>query len=142
MSMGGGRGPGTTLSEINVTPLVDVMLVLLIIFMVSAPMLQRGVEVDLPSSHNAPPMKVDEAKLKITLKPSAVKPGAFEVDIEGTPVPLAALKDVISRNAKIQRDKEIYLAADGSVPYREVVKVMTYAKEAGAAKVGLVLRAE
>jgi biopolymer transport protein TolR len=124
----GGKGP---LSEINVTPLVDVMLVLLIIFMVSAPMMTTGLEVDLPKTR-APRMDREEEKLLLTIdKQQKVFLGEAEV-------PYDKLEQALTTNERLQRDKEIYLQADETVPYGFVAKVMALVRRGGIEKVGLV----
>ena len=128
MSGGGGKGP---LSEINVTPLVDVMLVLLIIFMVSAPMMTTGIEVDLPKTR-APQMDREEEKLLLTItKEQKVFLGEAEV-------PYDRLEQALTTNDRLQRDKEIYIQADETVPYGFVAKVMALIRRGGIEKVGLV----
>src|SRR5688572_6332247 len=118
MAMSSSRGTGGPMSEINVTPLVDVMLVLLIIFMVTAPLMQQGVKVDLPEA-NAEPMKTStEEKLVLTL----AKDG--KAYLGKTEVPLERITDLLSANEKLKIDKELYLHADQSLPYGLVVKVM------------------
>lgn len=127
-STGGGKGP---VSEINVTPLVDVMLVLLIIFMVSAPMMTTGIEVDLPSTR-APRMDIDEEKLLLTITSERK---VFLGEIE---VPYDRLEEALSTNERLQREKEIYVQADEVVPYGFVTKVMALVRRAGIEKMGLV----
>jgi biopolymer transport protein TolR len=124
----GGKGP---LSEINVTPLVDVMLVLLIIFMVSAPMMTTGVEIDLPKTR-APRMDLEEQKLILSIdKQQKVFLGEIEV-------PYDRLEDALTNNARLQQEKELYLQADETVPYGFVAKVMALIRRGGIDKVGLV----
>jgi biopolymer transport protein TolR len=124
----GGKGP---LSEINVTPLVDVMLVLLIIFMVSAPMMTTGVEIDLPKTR-APRMDLEEQKLILSIdKQQKVFLGEIEV-------PYDRLEDALTNNARLQTEKELYLQADETVPYGFVAKVMALIRRGGIDKVGLV----
>ena len=124
----GGKGP---LSEINVTPLVDVMLVFLIIFMVSAPMMTTGVEIDLPKTR-APRMDLEEQKLILSIdKQQKVFLGEIEV-------PYDKLEDALTNNARLQQEKELYLQADETVPYGFVAKVMALIRRGGIDKVGLV----
>ncbi len=127
---GGGRRP-SQLSEINVTPLVDVMLVLLIIFMVSAPMLTTGVSVDLPRAR-APRMDMDDEKLLVTVTRD------LKVYLGENEVPIDRLEDVILHNARIQSESELYVQADEDVPYGFVVRVMALVRRAGVEKLGLV----
>ena len=130
MAMSGGSG-GSMLTEINVTPLVDVMLVLLIIFMVTAPMLQTGVDVNLPQA-KAQTIPDDEGKLILTMtKDKRIFLGKFEI-------PAAEVETRLKTNAKLALDKELYLHADKDLPYGEVVKIMAVIKQAGVDKLGMV----
>jgi biopolymer transport protein TolR len=130
MTTGGGGGK-QPLSEINVTPLVDVMLVLLIIFMVSAPMMTTGLEIDLPNTR-APRMDREEEKLLLSItKEQKVFLGEAEV-------PFDKLEAALTTNERLQREKELYLEADETVPYGFVAKVMALVRRGGIEKVGLV----
>ena len=133
MGMSGGRGaPGrTTMSEINVTPMVDVMLVLLIIFMVTAPLIQQGVKVNLPEAKAAP---VEATEKKLVLSIDAQK-RVFLGDAE---IALEDLEAKLQANAKAQADKEVYLHADRDIPYGVVVEVMAAAQRAGISNVGMI----
>jgi biopolymer transport protein TolR len=131
MAMSTGGGAGGTLAEINVTPLVDVMLVLLIVFMVTAPMLQTGVDVDLPDAR-AQTLPDDTGKLIVTITKDK---RAF---IGKSPVPMEQLEEMLKANQKLKIDKEIYLHADTSLPYGDVVKVMAAISLGGAAKLGII----
>ena len=127
-SGGGGKAP---VGEINVTPLVDVMLVLLIIFMVSAPMMNTGVEVDLPAAQ-APQVEITEEKLLLTVgKDQKVYLGRDEV-------PYERLEATLLANERMKKEKELYVQADQNVPYGFVVKVIAIVKKAGITKLGLV----
>jgi biopolymer transport protein TolR len=131
MSTGGGGGQSGTLSEINVTPLVDVMLVLLVVFMVTAPMLQTGVEVNLPEA-KARTIPDDTGLLIVTIAPDhKVYIGKMQIAPENVD---ATLKS----NAKLQADHEAYLHADQSLPYGEIVKIMAAMQQGGAEKLGLI----
>ena len=126
------RGRRPLVAEINVTPLVDVMLVLLIIFMVTAPLLQQGIKVDLPNT-DAPPMKTStEERLVLTLTKD------MRAYLGKTEVPLERLTDLLSTNEKLRLDKELYLHADQELPYGVVVKVMAAAKAGGADSIAMV----
>jgi biopolymer transport protein TolR len=125
---GGGR---VTMSEINVTPMVDVMLVLLIIFMVTAPLIQQGVKVNLPETKAAP---VEAAEKKLVLSIDAQR----RIYIGEAEVPVDELEKKLASNAKAQADKELYLHADRDVPYGVVVDVMAAAQRAGITNVGMI----
>ncbi len=127
-SGGGGKQP---VGEINVTPLDDVMLVLLIIFMVSAPMMNTGVDVDLPAAQ-APQVQLDEEKLLLTVtRDQKVYLGRDEIAFE-------KLEATLLANERMQREKELYMQADETVPYGFVAKVIALVKKAGISKLGLV----
>ena len=133
MAMGSNRGGNgrVTMSEINVTPMVDVMLVLLIIFMVTAPLIQQGVKVNLPETRAAP-VEAGDKKLVISID---VQKRVYLGDAE---VPVAELETRLATNAKAQADKELYLHADRDVPYGVVVDVMAAAQRAGITNVGMI----
>ncbi len=130
MSMGGGNNGGM-ISEINVTPLVDVMLVLLIIFMVTAPMMMQGVDVALPETTSAP-LSAEKEHLVITIDPNS------QIYINEFQVSLDTLRDKLSKIIETKPDKEAYLRADKSIPYGTVVRVMAEIKAAGIDKLGMV----
>ena len=131
MSSGGGSKGRTTMSEINVTPMVDVMLVLLIIFMVTAPLIQQGVKVNLPDARAAP-VEASEKKLVLSVN------DAKEVYIGEAPVLIEELEDKLRNNVKAQEDKEVYLNADREIPYGVVVEVMAAAQRAGIENIGMI----
>ena len=131
MSMGGSGGQGGAITEINVTPLVDVMLVLLIIFMITAPMLQTGVDVNLPQA-KAQTIPDDEGKLILTVtKDKRVFLGKLQI-------PFDDVEKTLKSNAKLNADKELYLHADKDLLYGDVVKIMAAVKQAGVDKLGMV----
>jgi biopolymer transport protein TolR len=122
--------PKTYVAEINVTPLVDVMLVLLIIFMVSAPMMKEGMKVDLPE---AEARALGESQdLVITISNNKA------VDINGSPVELGRLEMVLSQIKEQRNVEAVYLQADKSIPYGFVVQVMSVIRMSGLTKIGLV----
>ncbi len=133
MGMGGRSGPPgrSTMSEINVTPMVDVMLVLLIIFMVTAPLIQQGVKVNLPQA-KAAPIDAEEKKLVLTVD------AAQKVYIGDAEVALEELEAKLRANTKAQADKEVYLHADRQIPYGVVVEVMAATQRAGISGVGMI----
>lgn len=136
VSMGGGghrRGPGHSriMSEINVTPLVDVMLVLLIVFMVAAPMLTVGIVVDAPETAAQP---IPDQGEPITV--SIIADGTIYV--QETPVALENLVPQLEAIATAGYDQRIYIRGDKNRPYGDVAKVMGKINAAGFKSVGLV----
>lgn len=130
--MSAGKGGGrATLSEINVTPMVDVMLVLLIIFMVTTPLIQQGVKVNLPET-KAAPVEPDEKKLVVSIDL------AKRVFIGEAEVTLADFEEKLKTNAKAQQEKEMFLHADRDLPYGIVIDVMAAAQRAGVTNVGMI----
>lgn len=125
----------SSLSQINVTPFVDVMLVLLIIFMVTAPMLDQGVEVDLPEVAEAPGLPAQQEPIIVTLdRKGQIMIGKAKID------QLDKLGPVLQQAMKGKPDREVFLEADQKVPYGRVVQVMAAVKKAGVEKLGMVTR--
>jgi biopolymer transport protein TolR len=123
----------TVLAQINVTPFVDVMLVLLIIFMITAPMMEKGVDVALPEVENAPNLAAVKEPLIITVTSKGqIMVGSNRVENADKLTPV--LQQVLSE----RDDKTVYLEADKSVPYGRVVQVMAAVKRAGVARLGMV----
>ncbi|PLX88892.1 MAG: protein TolR [Desulfuromonas sp.] len=128
-------GRRSSLSQINVTPFVDVMLVLLIIFMVTAPMMDQGVEVDLPEVAEAPSLPSQKEPLVVTVEKSGtILIGKSKIDTVEKLIP------VLQQALKEKKDREVYLEADQKVPYGRVVQVMAAVKRAGIEKLGMVTR--
>ena len=123
------------LSQINVTPFVDVMLVLLIIFMVTAPMMLQGVDVDLPET-TTQPLRVKDEPLILTVK----KDGKFYVGRKE--IPVVVLRQKLQAIFEGRDSKEIFLRADRDAPYGMVVKALAAAREAGAKQLGMVTEPE
>ncbi|HEY8154340.1 MAG TPA: protein TolR [Myxococcota bacterium] len=123
------------LSEINVTPFVDVMLVLLIIFMVTAPMMQQGVDVDLPETTTQPIRVQDEPLILTVQKDGKVHIGRHEI------AP-ADLREKLAAIFEGRDSRELFLRADKEAPYGVVVKALAAAREAGATKLGMVTEPE
>jgi biopolymer transport protein TolR len=133
MAMSGGGG-GRAVSDINVTPLVDVMLVLLIIFMVTAPLITQGVPVNLPQT-KAETLPGDDKKLVLTV--TAEKKIYIGSNAENA-IPYEELETKLRANAKLQQDKELYLHADRKLEYGFVVDIMATVKRAGVETLGMV----
>jgi biopolymer transport protein TolR len=131
MAMGGHNDNRGTMAEINVTPLVDVMLVLLVIFMVTAPMMQQGVQVNLPKA-DTKAMNPAEETVVVTVD----KNDKVFINKEETPEGdlRSKLTDLFAQRTR----KEVFLKADSSVPYGEVVKIMADIKGAGIERLGMV----
>jgi biopolymer transport protein TolR len=131
-----GQGiPNRPMSEINVTPFVDVMLVLLIIFMVTAPMMQQGIDVDLPET-TTQDIRVREEPLILTVqKDGKVFLGRREIPVEQLTEKMTAILEGLDR-------KEIFLRADRAAQYGIVAKALASARQAGATKLGMVTEPE
>ncbi len=134
MAFSTGRHSRSAMSEINVTPLVDVMLVLLIIFMVTAPMMQEGVTVDLPDTDHGSPLEKGQAPDDIVV--SVDNKGA--VFINDKEIAEKDLVEQITAKAKSNPRQEVYLRADKSVPYGIVVRVMSALRKAGISNLGMI----
>jgi biopolymer transport protein TolR len=129
--MTAGEGNGHLMSDINVTPLVDVMLVLLIIFMVTAPMMMQGVDVALPEA-TAEPLESEKENLIITIdKKDQIFINDFQVTVD-------FLQEKLKKILEGRSDREVYLKADKDIPYGTVVRVMAEIKAAGVEKLGMV----
>jgi biopolymer transport protein TolR len=134
MAASGGSGR-QTLTEINVTPLVDVMLVLLIIFMVTAPLIQQGVEVKLPEAR-AKAIDAEEQKLVLSLRSDrSIWLGAGD---DAARIPFAQLEEKLKANSRAMKEKELYLMADRALPYGFVVEVMATVQRAGITNLGMI----
>ena len=133
-SAAGTRSTPTTLAEINVTPLVDVMLVLLIVFMVSAPLMQQGVQVDLPrAAAGALNEAQDPVVISITKK--------REIAFNGTTIESGTLRTRLEAMAQAKPDIQILIQGDQGVPYGVVAQVMAEVKRAKIYRIGLVTEA-
>ena len=127
------QGNGTTISQINVTPLVDVMLVLLVIFMVTAPIIQQGVQVNLPQA-KAGAIPGKEEQLVVAIARNG------RIYLNDNPMTLPELGKKLRAISKIRLDKEVYLRADQDVRYGIVMRTIAEIKQAGIEKLGMVTR--
>lgn len=137
MGMGSIRGKGrkSLVAEINVTPLVDVMLVLLIIFMVTAPMMTQGIDISLPkTTGEALPQDNDEKPLQVEVNAA----GQIFFGDHTAPLNIADLRDKLEKLSSERRGEPIYLQADENVNYGIVVQIMAQIKQAGFDKLGMV----
>ena len=133
---GRGRRVMTSLAEINVVPLVDVMLVLLIIFMVTAPMIQRGIDVKLPQSRRA--TSVTGERVEITI-PDTIHQSQF-VYVGKDRVEMRALQVRVQQKMEASANKEVFLRGDSAVQYQDLMNVIDALKAAGVQSIGMVAR--
>ncbi len=128
-----GNGRNRLVSDINVTPLVDVMLVLLIIFMITAPMMTQGLKVDLPET-TSKSLRQEEKPLVVTIDK------AGEISINNVPQVRALMIQELEKNYAANKDQPIFLRADKNVAYGIVVGVMTDIKTVGFDKIGMITK--
>ena len=121
----------TTLSEINVTPLVDVMLVLLIVFMISAPLMQQGVQVDLPKANAGSLTEVPDQLVLVVNK-------SHQISINGNTIASGTLRSRLEAISAVKPQVEVFIQADQTVPYGFIAQVMAEVKKARISRVGLV----
>ncbi len=133
MAIEGSQRGGMTISQINVTPLVDVMLVLLVIFMVTAPIIQQGVQVNLPQAR-AGAITGSEELLVVTIAKNG------RVYLNDNVMTLDELGKKLRAIRKLQADKQVYLRADQDVRYGLVMKTIAEIKKAGIERLGMVTR--
>jgi biopolymer transport protein TolR len=127
------NGKNGLVADINVTPLVDVMLVLLIIFMITAPMMTQGVDVDLPET-TAQPLPQKEDPIEITIK----RDGGISID--QITVSRKLLRQKLAKLAEKGKDRPVFLNADKDVAYGEVVAIMADLKDSGFDKLGMITK--
>lgn len=134
MAMNSGGSDRKLMSDINVTPLVDVMLVLLIIFMVTAPMLQEGIAVNLPKTNTSQVVEQKEDNVVLTV----VDDGNVYIGKNNDAVSLQQLGTVLKQMYTDRINKEIYLKGDKSANYGDVVSVMSEIQKIGGLRLGLI----
>jgi len=135
--LGRGRRVASSLSEINVVPLVDVMLVLLIIFMVTAPMIQRGIDVNLPVARRSAQIAADRVEVTVPLsyrQDRMVFLGTEKIRAD-------VLQERVRQKMEAATQKDVFLRGDGGVSLQEVMEVTDMLKGAGVEHVGLVTKA-
>ncbi len=133
---GRGRRVSTSLAEINVVPLVDVMLVLLIIFMVTAPMIQRGIDVNIPVARRA--SQIEGERVFVTVPANYRQ--ARVVFLGDEQIRVDVLQERIRQRLENVTDKQVYLRGDGDVRYQDLMDVFDRLKGAGVEKVGLIAK--
>lgn len=129
------------MSEINVVPYIDVMLVLLVIFMVAAPLVAQGVLIDLPRAANQPLEDITDEPLVVTVR----KDGALYLNVGkpteegdiGERVSLPKLEETVSRVVAVRPDVPVFVGADGQIDYESVIRIMTRLQNAGVRSIGL-----
>ena len=129
------------MSEINVVPYIDVMLVLLVIFMATAPMLTQGVQVDLPNAPSEAIADTETDPLVISVRADGaifVNLGMQNADDDNTRVSIYSLGDQAGKIIRARPEVSVYVKADQTLEYGEVVRVMTVLQQAGAQSVGLI----
>ena len=135
-SGGGRRGRArhvaTSLAEINVVPLVDVMLVLLIIFMVTAPMMQQGLQVNLPQARRATPVTAQPIYVTVPADFSRTR----IVQLDKDPVRIDILHERLRQSILARDEKSVFIRADGAASVQDITTVFDKLKEAGVEKVG------
>ncbi|NOR51719.1 MAG: protein TolR [Gammaproteobacteria bacterium] len=127
------------MGEINVVPYIDVMLVLLVIFMVTAPMLTQGVKVDLPQANSNPVDQSSEEPLVVTVN----REGLFFLNIGGEadePLDAQTLSLRVAAMVRLHPQQQVYVRGDAQVPYGKVVEAMALVQQAGVASVGLLTK--
>jgi len=129
------------MSEINVVPYIDVMLVLLVIFMATAPLLTQGVQVELPKAPSEPIKEAQDDPLVISMRADGaifLNLGMNKAEDEGTRVTVYSLEEQAGKVLRARPDVPVYVKADHSLDYGKVVGVMTVLQKAGAESVGLI----
>jgi biopolymer transport protein TolR len=139
MSVGGGGRRGGGFTDINVTPLVDVMLVLLVVFMITAPLLATGLRVELPNvSATETPLKDTKLVVSITKDEKILFPGKDGQEKDVT----ADIEQELMTNPRVQKEKELYIRADKDARYGAVARVVAAARRAGVEGLNLLVQPE
>lgn len=133
MAMSGGTAEGEPMMDINTTPLIDVMLVLLIMFIITIPIQTHAVKLDLPqSTPNSEPPPVDPVKNKVNIDPSGT------IYWNGQPVPMATLRSYLKQTTQMDPEPELHLQPDANARYVVVDQVLAAAKQSNVTKMGFV----
>jgi biopolymer transport protein ExbD len=134
--MGGSNNQKTPISEINVTPMVDVMLVLLIIFMISAPLLYNGIKLDLPKTKKVHSLNLSSSQVILSISK------AKKYFIGKDPIAKTGLVKALEKEFEKTKDQTLFLRADFELNYGEVAKTMSFLKRNGFSKIALVTEIE
>lgn len=131
------NGRNSPLAEINVIPFCDILLVLLIIFMITAPLMQQGLDVNLPQA-SSPAISKEKTDIILTMRTN----GDIFVGDDPSPVTIGFLEKKLGDVYKNKEKKDLFIKADTDIRYGEVVKVMSLAKSAGVSRIGMVTQPE
>ncbi|MCW2338098.1 biopolymer transport protein ExbD [Sphingobium sp. B2D3A] len=132
MAMSGGRDDGEPMMEMNTTPLIDVMLVLLIMFIITIPIQTHAVKIDLPQNADAPQNTIDPVKNRLTIDPAGT------IYWNGAPVDRVTLRQYLDQTSRMAPEPELQFEPDQSARYVVVDEVLAIIKRAGVTKLGFV----
>ena len=138
MSRGGGHSTSEVTSDINVTPMADIMLVLLIIFMITTPLLQQGIAVNKPKARNAEEAKEVEGKEATTVTVTRSQ----EIYVNDQPVAPEDLLAELTARVALALEKPLFVKSDVAAPYGMIVSIVNKAREAGVERIGLLVDRE